>query len=211
MKIFILSIICLSFTALASAQALSYNTFAANADQSGLYRQPGSEQSLEQQSAASASAQQSTGGFRMENLEFGGSFGLQFRNSSTFLNISPQVGYRFNNYFSSGVGFSYSYFRQNNGAGVQDYSDNYLGANVYARFMPTYYLRIQLQPEVHRFWGTQFPDTKIVTALLVGAGGFVPINERSGFSVMLFYDILQHNYSPYGNEVFYSVGYTYEF
>ncbi len=47
-------------------------------------------------------------GFDKSKLFFGGNFGLSFGNS-TFINVSPQVGYRFNQYLAAGAGVNFNY------------------------------------------------------------------------------------------------------
>ena len=47
-------------------------------------------------------------GFDKSKLFFGGNFGLSFGNS-TFINVSPQVGYRFNQYVAAGAGVNFNY------------------------------------------------------------------------------------------------------
>ncbi len=46
-----------------------------------------------------------------DKLFAGGSLGLSF-GSYTLINLSPQIGYRFNKYLSSGVGFNLIYASQ---------------------------------------------------------------------------------------------------
>ena len=48
-------------------------------------------------------------GFDKEKLFFGGNFGLGFGSNQTSINISPQVGYRFNKYLAAGAGINFVY------------------------------------------------------------------------------------------------------
>src|SRR5690349_1251602 len=48
-------------------------------------------------------------GFDKSKLFFGGTFGLSFSNYYTLVNVSPQVGYRFNDYLAAGAGVNFIY------------------------------------------------------------------------------------------------------
>jgi hypothetical protein len=156
--------------------------------------------------------------FDPRRLEYGGNFGLSFGTTSTVwgsgnstsIIIAPQVGYVIDPHFSAGIGVNYSYYHYS----IDSYgteSLNYMGLNVYGRAKPFNPVVLQLQPEIYRVWGNSFgsPVSKIVPALLAGGGIIIPVgNNRGGILLMLYYDLAQNSYSPYGNRVFFSVGYT---
>ncbi len=153
-------------------------------------------------------------GFDKSKLFFGGNFGLTF-GSNTFINISPQVGYRFNQYLAAGAGPSfiyYSYRRAN-----ERYRQGYAGANVFGRFYPMQYLFVQAQPEFNYMWGslkyndvTEKLEGRMIPSVLLGAGGAIPMGGRNGaLLLMLQYDVIQDAYSPYGNKAFFTVGYNF--
>lgn len=146
--------------------------------------------------------------FDVNKLEFGGNIGFSFGKSGsngnyTSLNFTPQVGYRFDSKFSAGFGPSYIY----RGYSKLDYSENYGGLTFYARYYPIKYLTLQVRPEFYRTWGRNF-ESRFVPSLLLGAGATIPIGNNSGVSFMLSYDIIQNDYSPYWNQVVYSIGYV---
>ncbi len=147
-------------------------------------------------------------GFRKENLELGGTFGFGISGDYTSINVSPQVGYRFNPYFSAGAGVGYNYYKVD--GFYSDYTSNYFGFNLYGRVNPIRYITLQLQPEIYRVWGRNI-DTRIVYTALVGGGITVPAGRSGGISVMAYYDLVQDEWSPYGSEVFFSLGYVYGF
>lgn len=141
--------------------------------------------------------------------EFGGNIGLSF-GDYTSVNISPQVGYRFNRYFGLGGGISYNYYDDKD----YDYSLNYLGFNIYGRIYPVRYLMVFAQPEFHKRWGSVHGvDTKneYFSCMLLGVGGIIPVGPRSAMTVSAYYDVSQNKYSPYGDNIGYSVGYTFNF
>lgn len=157
-------------------------------------------------------------GFNRENLFYGGSFGLSF-GDYTLVNISPQVGYRFNRYFAAGggVNFLYSSYKRRYNVGA-DYKENYgnAGINIFGRVYPIEYLLLQIQPEANYVWGKiKYPDGthakldgQVIPSLLGGAGAVIPTGGRGSFIAMVQYDLLQNNRSPYQNRAFYNFGYN---
>lgn len=156
-------------------------------------------------------ARQSSGsGFDKSKLSFGGNISLQF-GDYTVVGISPQVGYDFNKYFTAGAGLGYTYFKDK----YYDYkwSSSYLSFDVFGRFYPIEYIVIGIQPEISRMWqsityydGYKENESKFVPSFLVGGG-----LRLGGMIAMIQYDVVQDDHSPYGNRLFYSVGYTFRF
>lgn len=160
-------------------------------------------------------------GFDKSRLFLGGNFGLAFGNS-TLVNVSPQIGYRFNDYFAAGTGINmqYSAFRRQYYGGGTESRESYgvAGLNVFGRVYPIRQILLQLQPELNYTWGNRKyygpPDYteklpgKYVPSLLAGAGGIIPAGRNSGFLVMVLYDVLQNERSPYGKNVFYNFGFN---
>lgn len=159
-------------------------------------------------------------GFDRSKLFIGGNFGMSFGNS-TFINVSPQIGYRFKDWFAAGTGlnFQYSSFRSRNFSGATVSRENYgvVGLNIFGRVYPLQQVLLQVQPEMNYTWG-KFklygpPDSestlagKFVPSVLLGAGGAIPMG-RGAMIIMAQYDILQNERTPYGNRVFYNFGYN---
>src|SRR4051812_47591961 len=91
-------------------------------------------------------------GFDKSKLFFGGTFGLSFSNYYTLVNVSPQVGYRFNDYLAAGTGVNFIYSSQKS---IDIYGYDYsrlnigvAGLNVFGRVYPIREAFIQLQPEL---------------------------------------------------------------
>ncbi len=143
-------------------------------------------------------------------MVLGGTFGMGFSRNYTAINISPQLGYAVSGFFTAGGGVSYNFYHY----GTSDLSLHYFGLNVYARFFPVRFLTLQIQPEIYNKWGSErgLPiKSGLVPALLVGLGGTIPLSSNGGISIMLYYDVLQNAWSPYGNQIFYTFGYTFFF
>lgn len=155
-----------------------------------------------------------TSSFDKSKLVFGGNFGLQF-GDYTVINVSPQVGYNFSKYCTLGAGIGYTYYKDYyySGAYKYDYKSSYLSINIFGRFYPIQYIVLSAQPEVSRMWrsydtagGGSYSENKFVPSLLVGGG-----LRLGGMIAMIQYDVVQDDRSPYGDNIFYSVGYTFSF
>jgi hypothetical protein len=142
--------------------------------------------------------------FDRNRITLGGNLTLGFGNNSTVINIAPQAGYFFTPKINAGAGISYSYYRYKSFGESEKY--HYVGVNVFGRFYPVPYIVLHVQPEInymiHTFAGEK--RTEFVPAFV--AGGGVCYNS---VTIMLQYDILQNRYSPYGSNIFYSVGFTF--
>ena|SRR2546423_385499 len=156
-------------------------------------------------------------GFDKEKLFFGGNFGLSFGNY-TLVNVSPQVGYRFNRFLAAGAGvnFIYSSFKYDY-YGYKD-QNGVAGLNIFGRVYPIEYILLQVQPEMNYTWakrkyydGTELKlDPKFVPSLLLGGGAAIPLgNRRSAMLVMIEYDLLQNDRSPYGKKAFINIGFNF--
>lgn len=161
-------------------------------------------------------------GFDKSKLFFGGNFGLGF-GTNTFVNVSPQVGYRFNDYFAAGAGvnfnyYSYKYFNYD-GSDLYKESFGYAGFNIFGRVYPIKFILLQVQPELNYSWGSRkyYDGTpkqklpgKFVPSLLLGGGAAIPTGGRNGaLLLMIQYDAVQDKRSPYGNRPFFSLGYNF--
>jgi hypothetical protein len=159
-------------------------------------------------------------GFDKDKLFVSGNFGLSF-GDFTLVNVSPQLGYRFNNTLAAGVGINgiYSSARSRFINGETASRENYgvVGLNIFGRVYPIQYAFLQLQPEMNYTWGKlkeYSPDAeykldgKLVPSLLAGAGASIPAG-RGAFLIMAQYDVLQNNRTPYGEKVFLSFGFNF--
>lgn len=146
---------------------------------------------------------------RKGRWHIGGNMGMGF-GDYTNISIAPQIGYSWNKYFTLGGGISYNYYEHKRA----DYSLNYLGMHLYGRAYPIDYITLYAQPELQRRWGRvrdQKTSEELFGCLLLGAGVVIPAGNRGGMIVTFYYDVIQNPYSPYGNRIGYSVGYSYSF
>ncbi len=167
-------------------------------------------------------------GFDRSRMFVGGNFGLSF-GDYTFINISPQVGYRFSDMIAAGIGINgqYSQFRER-GYNNETYSRSTYGVagmNIFGRFYPIQQAFIQVQPELNYIWGNYkvyVPESKessingkIMPSLLLGAGGVLPMGGVGGLMLMVQYDLLNkagygtEPSTPYGSKPFISIGFSF--
>lgn len=147
---------------------------------------------------------------RNGNWSVEGSYGMAFGNQTT-INIVPQVRYSQSIYFSVGGGLSYSYYYLSHKGDKEKM--NYLGLNVFARLTPFPYLAFQVQPEVLQRWGKQNDrkvSGRIVPTLLAGGGFIIPAGPGS-VDILFLFDIIQNTYTPYGKNLYYTIGYSFTF
>lgn len=160
-------------------------------------------------------------GYQKENLFVGGNFGLSF-GDYTLINVSPQLGYRFNRYLAAGVGINGQYvsFRERyiNGGTFRKTAQGVVGLNLFGRVYPFEFLMLQAQPEANYIFGKQTyfdtnprteykMDAEIVPSLLLGGGAVLP-QGRGALIISVMYDVLQRDYSPYGKKPIYNFGYN---
>lgn len=157
-------------------------------------------------------------GFDRSRLFVGGNFGLSFGNY-TFINISPQLGYRFNNYVAAGMGVNFQYIKDKRYIGT--YSNSVAGMNLFGRVYPIQQFFAQVQPELNYIWG-KYDDGvdenslngKILPSLLLGAGGMIPMGRSGGLVILAQYDLLNKTNTatdpgtPYGKNIFFSIGFN---
>lgn len=137
-----------------------------------------------------------------------GSYGMAFGDQTTF-NATAQMIYSQSVYFAMGGGLSYNHYYSSHHSLTE--RANYLGINLLARIKPFPYLAFQFQPELLERWGKQnghSVSSRWVPTLLAGGGFFLPVGPGSIY-LMFFFDIIQNKYTPYGKNLYYTLGYSF--
>jgi hypothetical protein len=125
---------------------------------------------------------------------------MQF-GSSTFLAVSPLVGYKFTNKISAGVGITYQYFHYKNN--LYNIETNVYGARIFGRCMTTenvfgYGEYEYLNLEAFDF----FPRRRVDVGSLLGGGGYIQrFSSRASLVAMVLYNFTPSYYTPYQNPV----------
>lgn len=160
--------------------------------------------------------------FDPSKLVFGGNLGVSF-GDFTFVNISPQVGYRFSPIFTAGAGINYIHnsfkTRYSNNTEIRE-NYSYAGLNLFGRIFPNNFLFAMAQPEINYSWGkikfenSNQPDIKQegkwIPTFLVGAGVTMGgRGGRGGIMLSIQYDLVQDPRSPYGTNPFVGMGFSF--
>lgn len=135
-------------------------------------------------------------------------YGMAFGNQTTF-NFVPQLLYSQNTYFSVGGGLSYIYYYLSHKGEKQQM--HYIGLNFLARLKPLPYLIFQVQPEIFERWGKQNGrkvSSRFVPTFLAGGGFTLPVGPGN-INLLFMFDIIQNDYTPYGKNLYYTLGYTF--
>ena len=151
--------------------------------------------------------QEEKSSFDMSRVTFGGNFGIGLEYQTTRINIAPQIGYFFTPQLNAGAGISYLFYKFNiDGEPGRVNKYNYFGINVFGRYYPTKYIVLHAQPEINYLKGKAggVKKSEFVPAFIVGAG----VNFN-GVTLMIQYDVAQNRFSPYGELLFYSIGFSF--
>lgn len=166
-----------------------------------------------------AQDEQKKKGFDKSKLFVGGNFGMTF-GDYTLINVSPQLGYRFNQYLAAGAGINFQYVslkeRDYYGNAIDRISQDVIGLNIFGRVYPIRQLMLQAQPELNYVFGKRkyydntpptTIDASLVPSLLLGGGIVFPAGN-GGLIISVLYDVLQQPNSPYSTQPFFNFGYN---
>lgn len=160
-------------------------------------------------------------GFDPSRLMIGGSLGLTF-GSYTNINVSPLLGYRFSEMFAAGVSINAQYASEKwedySGRTTQKDSYKVFGGGLWGRFYPFEMFFLHAQPEFNyvSVKTTYYTDPKTsvsinkgVPSLLLGGGYSQPLGDGgSAFYIMVLYDVIQDEWSPYQNRPEFRMGFN---
>lgn len=152
-------------------------------------------------SLCSLGAHAQDGGSFTDRLYVGGSLGGALSSYMAFVEVSPIVGYKFNDYLSVGSGFTYQYLEDK----YFNYSTHITGPRAFLRVNPLPFIFAYAEYE-HLFLKykdtqTQVPTRVNVAGFLTGGGLFTNFRYDSGGYIMLLYNVLESTYTPYNNPV----------
>ena len=155
-----------------------------------------------------------------DRLFFGGNFGLQF-GTVTNIEISPLVGYRITPRLSGGLGIRYQYYKDNrNYLGHIPFDIHIYSTNIFTRYMvikninetiglglssgifaQVEYEVLSLEKKYFEVPLTFDEGRFYLHSILIGGGIYQPIGRRSGFSLMVLWNLNETASSPYSNPI----------
>lgn len=147
-----------------------------------------------------------------DRLFFGGNFGLQF-GSITRVELSPLVGYRITPRFSSGIGITYIYHKEE--TFFSDFETNIYGGRVFSRyelirdfnkfiplgfngglFAQAEYEPLNIESRIFHPFGHE-ADRYWYHGVFAGGGLNLPLGGRASVNFMVLYDLNHSSLSPY--------------
>ena len=148
-----------------------------------------------------------------DRIVVGGNLGAQF-GSSTYIEVSPIVGYKVTDKFTAGIGFSYQYFSENyNDPFFVDYKASVYGPRVFLQhdilfgfFAHAEYEYAWYKFKYEDFYLTEFKGQ--VPALFIGGGYNYFITDNAKLQIMALYDLLNGPNSLYYSPWVFRIGFS---
>jgi len=156
-------------------------------------------------------------GFQRENLRFGGSLGAAFGNT-TFIDISPMVGYQFTPRFQAGLGFIYNYYSIRDRRTNYRFSMHVFGVNPYAQFVivqiPQFHLFLRAEYalvnyDTNFWWINLEANREWQHYPLIGGGILLPMGRAGGLSIQVMWDLLENNPTIFGRNPIIRAGFMF--
>jgi hypothetical protein len=152
-----------------------------------------------------------------EKIYYGGNVGLSFYSSGGLIDLSPNVGYKFNKYFSGGLQliFTNINYRYQN----FNYSYRFYGGGVFARALVLNWLFLQAEYDildVPKDFSLVSKKRVIADVPMAGVGFRNQLGEKSCYYTTIMYEFAPTPNSPYtngpfGSPLIYRVGFNVNF
>lgn len=138
-----------------------------------------------------------------DSLYYGGNLGLQITGNGSLIDVSPNIGYKFNKFASVGLqaiftNLTYRY-------GSSNYKYMFYGAGTFIRLKPLPYLFLQAEYDllsVPDNFSIAAPKRTIADVYLAGLGLRNQMGENSCYYLLLMYEFMPTPNSPYTNGPF---------
>ena len=155
-------------------------------------------------------------GFRKENLRFGGNLGATFGNT-TFIDVSPAIGYQFTRRFQAGLGFIYNYYSFRDWISGNRFSMSIYGVKPYAQFsvlqLSSFHVVLRAEHGVLNydvnFWFNRNRKHEWVHYPLLGAGVLLPVGRSGGIMIQAMWDLNEKEHSIYSGNPIIQVGFMF--
>jgi len=153
-----------------------------------------------------------------KKIYVGGYFGLSFGSNYSSVDISPIVGYRITKDFSMGVGVIYNYYSFETWNPIvgetQKYSFNNWGGRINANYVLFNLIALGAEYQFinaervsgYDDFGSPIYTKDPINILFVGGGISRRVGGNTSMYIMAYYDLLQDQYSPYGDQIVWRIG-----
>ncbi|MCD4772417.1 MAG: hypothetical protein K8R41_03420 [Bacteroidales bacterium] len=133
----------------------------------------------------------------------GSGFGFQF-GTITVIELSPEIGYKITDNLTTGVGFSYQYYKDSRY--IPEYKSNIIGGSVFARYYVyrDFFAHAEYQMLKYDYMDWSSGNEEEVTAdgILVGAGYRQWIGKNVFSNLTVLFNINESLYYPYTSPIF---------
>ncbi|WP_258103831.1 hypothetical protein [Marinoscillum sp. MHG1-6] len=137
-----------------------------------------------------------------DRIYFGGGGGFSGGTNYVNVSVSPLIGYKITNRFSTGLRFTYQFVK------INDLKFNYYGLGPFARYNITEKFFTYTEYEYLNFEIPNFNERDSYHSWFVGLGYSEPITRNIAFNVSALYNLLYSDgtNSPYASPLVFRVG-----
>jgi hypothetical protein len=132
---------------------------------------------------------------------FGGGLGGGYSTYSSYIQVTPIIGYRVTPkfYIGSRLTYMHQWYKDYNNV---KYNYNIFGGSLFFRYLFWKSLYAQAEYEilsVPDYYAADANTNRAVNSLFAGIGFLQPVGGNAFFTVSVLYNFLEDKYSPYGN------------
>jgi hypothetical protein len=141
--------------------------------------------------------------FDWDKVYTGGDFGLQF-GTNTFVQVAPLIGYHITDELSAGLTAKYIYYSINDPSINYNFHSNIYGGGFFTRYniLEDVFLHAEYETLSREVPFTPYENRRrLVSGCFLGGGYRQWIGEYSSINLMLLYDVIEDQYSPYQNPI----------
>ncbi len=134
-----------------------------------------------------------------DRVMLGGNFGLAF-GTKTYIELSPQIGYRITPKVLAAVSLTYIYLKDSR----YNYSTSIYGGSVFSQyhFSQRFFLHGEIEFLNLDYYTNYDEKTRVwVDSYLVGAGYRTPLGERLAANIVILWNLNETTKSPYTNPI----------
>jgi hypothetical protein len=131
-----------------------------------------------------------------KNIYLGGDFAFSMRGGTTYLNLSPLIGYDITKRFSAGISGMYQFWRIR--YFNTTFNINTVGAGIFTRYRPVEWLITQVEFDLYNSADLFSADLERINvpAFMAGVGFARPFGEGAYGQIILLYDFIDNQNMP---------------